>query len=190
VVIVAMCWRLLPFGHDKSADHNGGGPIPIETATAGKIDVPEYMDGLGTVQALYTVTITPRVDGQLDKVAFTEGQSVKKGDLLAQIDPRPYQAAFDLASATREKDAAQLENAKRDLQRYMILAPQDFTSKQTVDTQRALVAQLEAQVKGDQATVDNARTQLDYTTIPSPIDGKTGVRLVDPGNNVHAADTA
>ena len=154
--------------------------ISVETAVATRMDYPVYEDGLGTVQALYTVTVTARVDGQLQKVAFTEGQMVKKGDLLAQIDPRPYKAALDFAEATREKDMALLANAKVDLERYQILAPQDFTSKQTVDTQRALVAQLEAQVKGDQATVDNAQTQLDYTTITSPIDGRTGIRLVDP----------
>ena len=164
--------------------------IAVDTAAARRADVPLYVEGLGSVQAFYTVTITPRVDGQLVKVGFVEGQTVQKGDLLAQIDPRPYQAALEQAIGTRDKDQALLENAKRDLDRYVLLAPKDLASKQTVDTQRALVAQTEAQIKTDQAAVDSARTQLDYCTITSPIQGRTGIRLVDPGNNVHAADTA
>jgi membrane fusion protein, multidrug efflux system len=163
--------------------------IPVDLATVKRADVPVYLEGLGTVQAFYTVTITARVDGQIEKVAFREGQDVKKGALLVQIDPRPYQAALGIAVATRAKDLATLANAQRDLERYALLAPEDLASKQTVDTQRALIAQLSAQVKGDAAAIDNARTQLDYTTITSPIDGRTGIRLVDPGNIVHATDT-
>lgn len=163
--------------------------ITVDSAIATPGDVPVYLSGLGTVQAFYTVTVTTRVDGELQKVGFTEGQTVKRGDLLAQIDPRPFQAAYDQAVATKEKDAAQLANAQHDLERFITLAPQNFTSKQTLDTQRALVAQLIAQVKGDQAAIDNAKTQLDYTTITSPIPGRTGIRLVDPGNNLHAAST-
>jgi multidrug efflux system membrane fusion protein len=164
--------------------------VAVDVATAALADVPENLEGLGTVQAFYTVTVTARVDGQIEKVAFKEGQHVRKGDLLVQIDPRPYQAALGMAIATRDKDRAQLENARRDLERYELLAPEDLASKQTVDTQKALIAQLIAQVKGDEASIDNARTQLDYTTITSPIEGRTGIRLVDPGNIVHAADTA
>jgi membrane fusion protein, multidrug efflux system len=164
--------------------------IPVDIATVQKADVPVYLEGLGTVQAFYTVTVTARVDGQIDKVAFREGQDVKKGDLLVQIDPRPYQAALGVAIAARAKDVATLDNARRDMERYSELAPEDLASKQTVDTQRALIAQLTAQLKGDDATIDNARTQLDYTTITSPIDGRTGIRLVDPGNIVRAAATA
>ena len=163
--------------------------IAVDTAMAAQQDVPAYLTGLGTVQAYYTVTVSPRVDGELVKVGFTEGQMVKQGDLLAQIDPRPYQAAYDQAVATKEKDAAQLANAQRDLERYITLAPQNFTSKQVLDTQRALVAQLAAQIKADQAGIESAKTQLDYTTITSPIPGRTGIRLVDPGNNLHAAAT-
>jgi membrane fusion protein, multidrug efflux system len=163
--------------------------IPVDIATAKRADVPVYLEGLGTVQAFYTVTVTARVDGQIDKVAFREGQDVKKGDLLVQIDPRPYQAALGVAIATRARDLATLENARRDMDRYSELAPEDLASKQTVDTQRALIAQLTAQIKGDDASIDNARTQLDYTTITSPIDGRTGIRLVDPGNIVRAAAT-
>ncbi len=163
--------------------------INVDIATVQRADVPVYLEGLGTVQAFYTVTVTARVDGRIDKVAFREGQDVKKGALLVQIDPRPYQAALGVAIATRDKDRAQLENARRDMERYDLLAPEDLASKQTVDTQKALIAQLIAQVKGDEAAIDNARTNLDYATITSPIDGRTGIRLVDPGNNVHATDT-
>lgn len=166
----------------------GGNEVVATTAKADRKDMPIYLQGLGTVQAFYTATVTSRVDGELQKVAFTEGQAVKKGDLLAQIDPRPYQAAYDQAVATRNKDAAQLANAHADYQRYAELAPQDLASKQQVDTQKSLVAQLEAQVAADQAAIDNAKTQLDYAHITSPIDGLTGVRLVDPGNNLHGAN--
>jgi membrane fusion protein, multidrug efflux system len=163
-------------------------PIAVETAAVMHADVPIYLQGLGTVQAFYTVTVTARVDGELTKVAFTEGQTVHRGDLLAQIDPRPNQAAFDQAAATKTKDAALLANAKRDLERYMLLQPENLASKQTVDTQRATVDQLTAQLKVDEALIDNARTQLAYTRITSPIDGRTGIRLIDPGNIVRAAD--
>jgi multidrug efflux system membrane fusion protein len=165
-----------------------GNDVAATTAKAERRDMPIYLQGLGTVQAFYTATVTSRVDGELQKVGFTEGQSVKKGDLLAQIDPRPYQAAYDQAVATKNKDAAQLVNARTDFQRYSELAPQDLASKQTVDTQKSLVAQLEAQVAADQAAIDNAKTQLDYAHITSPIDGLTGIRLVDPGNNLHGAN--
>ena len=171
------------------AHPNARAPIRVETAVAQRRDVPIYLEGLGTVQAYYTVTITARVDGQLQKVGFVEGQNVAKGALIAQIDPRPYQAALDQALAMKAKDGAQLHSAQQDLQRYVVLAPQDLTSKQTLDAQRALVAELQAQIKADEATIENARTQLAYTTITAPIDGRTGIRLVDPGNNVHATDT-
>ena len=164
-------------------------PIAVDMASASRADVPIYLHGLGTVQAFYTVTVTARVDGELQRVAFTEGQTVHKGDLLAQIDPRPNQAAYDQAVATKTRDEAQLANAKRDFERYTKLQPQDLASKQTVDTQRALVDQLAAQIKIDQAVIDNARTQLEYTRITSPITGRTGIRLVDPGNIVHGANS-
>lgn len=189
VVIVGLAW-LFRSDHNKTSV----GPVKpqavsVQTALVTRTDVPQYLEGLGTIQAFNTVTVTERVDGQLQQIAFTEGQTVKKGDLLAKIDPRPYQAVFDLAIATKSKDEAQLGNAKRDLDRYMILAPNNLASKQTLDTQRALVAQLEAQIKADQANIDSAKTQLNYTTITSPINGRTGIRLVDVGNNVHGTDT-
>jgi membrane fusion protein, multidrug efflux system len=186
LVVAFLAWRWLPA---KPAPTSKPPAIPVDVATVNRADVPVYLEGLGTVQAFYTVTITARVDGQIETVAFKEGQDVKKGDLLVQIDPRPYQAALGVAIATRDKDRALLANAHRDMDRYSELEPEDLASKQTVDTQRALIGQLTAQIKGDEASIDNARTQLDYTTIRSPIDGRTGIRLVDPGNNVHAADT-
>jgi multidrug efflux system membrane fusion protein len=161
--------------------------IPVQTALAQRTDVPIYFDGLGTVQAFNTVTVTTRVDGQLQAVNFVEGQNVKTGDVLAQIDPRPYRAALDQAVATKAKDGAQLANAKLDLQRYTALASQNAIALQVLAAQTALVAQLEAQVKMDQAAIDLATTNLDYTAIKSPIDGLTGIRLVDAGNNMLAA---
>jgi multidrug efflux system membrane fusion protein len=168
---------------------NAHAPIRVETATAKRMDVPIYLEGLGTVQAYYTVTVTARVDGQLQRVGFVEGQTVAKGSLIAQIDPRPYQAALDQAVAMKAKDGSQLHGALQDLRRYTVLAPQDLTSKQTLDMQRGVVGELEAQVKADEAIIENARTQLGYSTITAPIEGRTGIRLVDPGNIVHASDT-
>lgn len=182
-------WRAIVHKPADAAARNAPPAIAVDAAAVTHADVPIYLSGLGTVQAFYTVTVTARVDGELQKIAFTEGQTVHKGDLLAQIDPRPNRAAYEQAIATKAKDAAQLANAKRDLDRYTILQPQDLASKQTVDTQHAMVDQLTAQLQVDQALIDNAQTQLEYTRITSPIDGRTGIRLVDPGNIVHAAAT-
>lgn len=163
--------------------------VSVDTAAVNRQDIPIYLTGLGTVQALNTVTITPRVDGQIQKIAFTEGQDVKTGDLLAQIDPRPFQAALDQAIAKKGQDTAQLKNAQLDLQRFTALSQKNYASKQQLDTEQAQVEQLQAAIQGDQAMIDNARTQLDYTSIRAPLDGRTGFRLVDQGNNVHATDT-
>jgi membrane fusion protein, multidrug efflux system len=189
-VLLLIGWRVAVHKPADAASRNTPPAIAVDTAAATHSDVPIYFQGLGTVQAFYTVTVTARVDGEIQKIGFTEGQNVHKGDLLAQIDPRPNQAAYEQAVAIKAKDAAQLANAKRDLDRYYLLQPQDLASKQTVDTQRAMVDQLTAQVQVDQAAIDNARTQLDYTRITSPIDGRTGIRLIDPGNIVRAAGTA
>src|ERR1700744_5768259 len=188
-VLLLITWRVVVHKPADAAARNTPAAIQVDTAAAEPADVPIYLQGLGTVQAFYTVTVTARVDGEIQKIGFTEGQMVRKGDLLAQIDPRPNQAAYEQAVATKAKDAAQLGNANRDLDRYTLLQPQNLASKQTVDTQRAMVDQLGAQLKVDQALIDNAKTQLDYTHITSPIDGRTGIRLVDPGNIVHAAAT-
>jgi membrane fusion protein, multidrug efflux system len=189
VVVAALIWSYSRHGAQAANTHAAPTAVPVDAATVERSDVPGYLEGLGTVQAFYTVKVTARVDGQLDTVAFTEGETLKKGQLLAQIDPRPFKAALDQALAQRAKDDAQLANAQRDMDRYMLLAPQDLASKQTVDTQRATLSQAQAQLKGDDATIENARTQLSYTTITAPINGRTGIRQVDPGNIVHAADT-
>jgi multidrug efflux system membrane fusion protein len=189
-VLLLIAWRVISHPGADAASRHPPPAIAVDTATVGHSDVPIYLEGLGTVQAFYTVTVTARVDGEIQKIGFTEGQTVHKGDLLAQIDPRPTQAAYDQALAAKAKDAAMLANAKLDLDRYILLQPQDLASKQTVDTARANVGQLTAQVQVDQAAIDNARTQLDYTRITSPIDGRTGIRLIDPGNIVRAAGTA
>ncbi|HEX4172170.1 MAG TPA: efflux RND transporter periplasmic adaptor subunit [Acetobacteraceae bacterium] len=170
-------------------NRNANEPIPVLVAPAEQKDVPIYLDALGTVQAFNTVTVKAMVDGPLNTVNFAEGQDVNKGDLLAQIDPRTYQAAYDQAVAKKAQDEALLANARLDLARYTKLAANNYTSAQQSDTARAQVAQDEAQVRQDQAQIDNARTQLGYTTITSPLDGRTGMRQVDPGNIVHASDT-
>src|SRR5271154_2991958 len=164
-------------------------PIPVTAAPVRKADFPVYLNGLGVVEPYDTVTVSSRVDGQITKIDFKQGQMVKEGDILAQIDPRPYQAALDQALAKKAQDEATLKNSQLDLQRYATLAKEDSASRQQLDTQQALVDQLTAQIKGDQAAIDNAQTQLDYTTIRSPLAGKAGFRLVDPGNIVHATAT-
>ncbi|HEY6166438.1 MAG TPA: efflux RND transporter periplasmic adaptor subunit, partial [Verrucomicrobiae bacterium] len=166
----------------------GNAPVPVVAGTAAEKDVPIYLDGLGTVQAFNTVTVHVRVDGQLQKVAFTEGQDVRAGDLLAQIDPEPFKAMLEQADAKKHEDEAQLANARIQLNRNAALLAQKILAQQDYDTQKALVDQFEASVRADQAAIDNARVQLNYTTITSPIDGRTGIRLVDQGNIVHAND--
>ncbi len=191
LAVLALCvWFLSPErSRVAAATQSRPEAIAVDAASATRRDVPIYLDGLGTVQAFYTVKVNSRVDGELEKVAFAEGQDVTRGQLLAQIDPRPYQAALDQAVATRAKDEAQLQDALLDLKRYTILAPQNLASKQQLDSQKALVDQLKAQVQADAAAIESARTELSYTRITSPINGRTGVRLVDPGNIVHATDT-
>jgi membrane fusion protein, multidrug efflux system len=164
------------------------GPVPVLATTARLADVPVYLDGVGTAKALNTVTVRSQVDGKIMEVLFTEGQDVPKGYLLAKIDPVTYQAAYDQTVAKKAQDEAQLANARLDLDRYTRLAATNAVNKQQLDTQRALVAQLEAQIKLDQAAIDNARAVLSYTDVIAPIAGRTGIRLVDAGNLVRGAE--
>jgi multidrug efflux system membrane fusion protein len=163
--------------------------VPVAVAKAVYADVLVTLDGIGTVQALNTVSIHPMVDGPLVSVKFHEGQDVHAGDVLAQIDPRTYQASFDQAVAKKAQDEANLANAMLDLARYNKLAKTQYTTAQQADTQRATVAQDQAIVRQDQAQIDSARTNLSYTTIVAPVQGRTGIRQVDAGNIVHSTDT-
>lgn len=165
------------------------GPIPVLVSEAQTMNVPVYLDGVGTTKALNTVTVLPQVDGKLIKLSFDEGQDVPKGYVLAEIDPATYQAAYDQAVAKKAQDEAQLANARIDQERYARLAATNAATKQQADTQRALVAQLTAQVKQDQAAIDSAAATLGYTKIVAPIAGRTGIRNVDQGNIVRASDT-
>ncbi len=159
--------------------------VPVSVAPVQKADFPVYLTGLGTVQGFNTVQVRTRVDGQIDKIAFTEGQMVNQGDLLVEIDPRPFQAVLDQAKAKKAQDEANLANANLDLQRYTKLG--EFATRQQTDTQRSTVAQLTAQIAADEASISNAQTQLDYTQVKSPITGVAGLRQVDIGNIVNAS---
>ncbi|HKU05692.1 MAG TPA: efflux RND transporter periplasmic adaptor subunit [Bradyrhizobium sp.] len=163
-------------------------PVPVLAATPRVQDVPVYLDGVGSVRALNTVTVRAQVDGKLLAVNFVEGQDVKKGDVLAEIDPAIYQAQYDQAVAKKAQDEALLVNQKLDLARYQQLAASNAGSKQQADTQKALVAQQEALIKADQAMIDNAAATLGYTKIVAPLSGRAGLRQVDQGNIIRAAD--
>ena len=165
-------------------------PIPVRAATVKRQDVPIVLSGLGTVQAFNSVLVKSRVDGQIIRINFTEGQNVRTGDILVEIDPAPFEATLAQAQATKLKDEAQLENARLDFQRFSRLATTNAISKQQMDTARTLVAQLEATIKADQAMIDMAQTQLNYTRILSPIDGRAGTRVIDAGNFVRGANDA
>jgi multidrug efflux system membrane fusion protein len=159
--------------------------IPVTMAPVEKADFPVYLTGLGTVQGFNTVLVRTRIDGQIDKIAFQEGQQVNQGDLLVEIDPRPFQATLDQAKAKKAQDEANLANANLDLQRFTKLG--EFATRQQTDTQRSTVAQLTAQIAADDAAISNAQTQLDYTQVKAPISGVAGLRQVDIGNIVNAA---
>ena len=164
--------------------------IPVTVATATKRDLPIYLTGLGSVQASFTVGIRPQVDGKLEAVLFTEGQQVKKGDVLARIDPRLYVAALDQVKAKRMQDEAQLDSAQKDLSRSRTLVDKSFQTQQVVDQQQSKVDQLIASINADDAAIETAQAQLDYTLITAPSDGRMGVRSIDPGNIVRASDAA
>jgi membrane fusion protein, multidrug efflux system len=174
----------------RAARSSAPAAIPVTVATATKRDLPIYLTGLGSVQASFTVGIRPQVDGKLDAVLFTEGQQVKKGDVLARIDPRLYLAARDQAKARRMQDEAQLISAQKDLSRSRTLVDKSFQTQQVLDQQQGKVDQLIASINADEAAIETAQAQLDYTLITAPSDGRMGVRNIDPGNIVRAADSA
>src|ERR1700687_33197 len=182
-------WQWFHRGDQATAANNAQKAAPsavhVSIAPVEKADFPVYLTGLGTVQGFNTVVVRTRVDGQIDKIAFKEGQLVKQGDLLAEIDPRPFQAALDQAKAKKAQDEASLANANLDLQRYTKLG--EFATRQQTDTQRSTVAQFTAQIAADDAAIANAQTQFDYTAIKSPISGVAGLRQVDIGNIVNAS---
>ena len=193
IVLVGLsAWVLRGFvgfgGAPGNAEAQPVRPVPVTTGVVETKDFPIYRIGLGTVQAFNTVTVRVRVDGEVKKIAFREGQDVEAGDLLAIIDPRPYEAALRQAQADKARDEAQRTNARLDLERVSKLVIKDFATQQSVDTQKALVAQFEAAVAHDEAVIDNAEVQLGYTKITSPLTGRLGIRLIDQGNIVHAVD--
>src|SRR5205814_2909259 len=178
-----------PGTNGKAAEAPASRPaVPVVTTAARQGNMDIYLTGLGSVTAINTVTVRTRVDGQLIKVAFREGQLVRGGELLAQVDPRPFQVQLIQAEGQRGKDEAALKNARLDLERYRILVQQDSIPRQQMDTQAALVNQLEATLKTDQGQIESAKLNLTYSRITAPISGTVGLRLVDPGNIVHAAD--
>jgi multidrug efflux system membrane fusion protein len=188
LLVVAALWAWHRFFEAKPAKAGPPPAVPVTTVPVAERDMPVFRVGVGTVGAQQSVTVKVRVDGQLDRVDFVEGQDVKAGQLLAQIDPRTFQAQLEQAQAQRARDVAQLGNARTDLSRYTNLLAEDAATQQQVDTQKALVAQLEAAVQTDDAQIHYQQVQLGYTRIVAPIAGRTGARLVDPGNIVHAAD--
>jgi multidrug efflux system membrane fusion protein len=191
LVAALLGWALYAhfFGARDIATAPAGPPvIPVTAGIAEARDMPIYVRGIGTVQAYNTIAIKSRVDGQIVKVDFTEGQEVNEGDPLFEIDPRPFQAALQQAAANQQKDEALLVSAQADLQRYTELVGHGYQTRQIYDQQKATVAQLQASIKADQAQIDAAQLNLQYATIRSPIKGRTGARLVDIGNLVHASD--
>jgi len=189
LVATAAFWRLnMEAGVPRAAAQTPGQAIPVTAGTVAVEDVPVFLHGIGTVQAYNTVAIKSRVDGQIVKINFKEGEEVKVGDPLFQIDPRPYQAALETAQAAKEKDEAQLAGAQLDLDRYQKLLGPGWQTKQSYDQQKATVEQFQAAIKGDAAQIANAKLNLGYADIRSPIDGRLGAKLVDVGNLVHAND--
>jgi multidrug efflux system membrane fusion protein len=190
VIVIMRNAGAQPKGSAPAASASAGDRmVPVATAVAKKQDVPVVIEGLGTVTPLQTVTQKTQVDGRLDRVLFTEGQAVKKGDVIALVDPRPFQIQLHQGEASLYRDDAQLRNGKLNLERYKQLRAQNLIPQQQVDDQQTSVDQLEAATRTDKATIEAAQLNLDYARITSPIDGITGIRQVDPGNLVHATDT-
>jgi membrane fusion protein, multidrug efflux system len=187
-VLLSVTWMIADSSRTPRSRGNAAVPVLAEQATVS--DVPKYLDGVGAVRALNMVTVRSQVDGTIIHINFQEGQDVKAGDVLAQIDPRTYQAQLDQAVAKKALDEAQLSNAKLDLERYANLVKSTAVARQQYDTQLAVVAQFEAQVKLDQGAIDNAKTLLEYCTIVSPLNGRLGIRLIDEGNFVRAANAS
>lgn len=188
-VVALLCWRLF-FSGNQARRGMGMDVPPVRVAVALAQDVPHFLNGLGTVLPSSDVLVTSRVDGQLQRLHFKEGQRVKAGDLLAEIDPRPFQATLDQARGTLAKDQAQLDNARKDLARYAKLAQGNFIATQQFETQRALVRQYEGTIEADKAAVDSAALQLSYSRITAPTSGRLGLRNVDEGNMIKASDTS
>jgi multidrug efflux system membrane fusion protein len=189
LVGTAAYWRLnVETGVPRAAAQTPGQAIPVTAGTVAVEDVPVFLHGIGTVQAYNTVAVKSRVDGQIIKLNFKEGEEVKAGDPLFQIDPRSYQAALETAQAAKEKDEAQLAGAQLDLERYQKLLAPGWQTRQSYDQQKATVEQFQAAIKGDIAQIENAKLNLSYADIRSPIDGRLGAKLVDVGNLVHASD--
>lgn len=189
VVAIAVIWWHSLGGNGPQATAQMPAPaVPVTAGTVRAEDVPVFLHGIGTVQAYNMVSVKSRVDGQIVKVDFKEGQEVKQGDPLFQIDPRPYQAALEQAEAAKQKDEAQLAGAKLDLERYAKLLGTGYQTRQSYDQQTATVGQLQAAIKGDEAQIDTAELNLGYADIRSPIDGRLGARLIDKGNLLHASD--
>jgi multidrug efflux system membrane fusion protein len=192
ILLLSVCLSACAGGDPKpaSARANVAAVVPVSVATAERRDIPYYLTGLGSVTAYYTVSVKSRVDGELMQVNFKEGQNVQKGDLLALIDPRPYQVALDQAQATQFKDQAALRDARLNYERYkQLLQESGAMSQQQVDTQQATANQFEGAVRNDQAAIDSAKLNLIYCHITAPVSGRIGLRQVDPGNIVHANDT-
>ena len=189
VLVVFVGWRLFFAGGPARKGMNMDTP-PVRVAPALAQDVPHFLNGLGTVLPSSDVLVTSRVDGQLQHLHFQEGQRVKAGDLLAEIDPRPFKAALDQARGTLAKDQAQLDNARKDLARYATLAQGNYIATQQFETQRALVRQFEGTVEADKAAVDSAALQLNYSRITAPVSGRLGLRNVDEGNMIKASDSS
>lgn len=185
----AVFWRYTSSEPVKTADTEPPS-VPVTVTTVVARDEPIYLSGLGIVQASNTTAIHTQVDGKLQSVNFVEGQMVRQGDVLVQIDPRLYQAALDQAKAKKAQDEAQLVSAQKDLERFQTLVAKFAETQQNLDRQTAVVAQVKASIDADRAAIESAQTQLDYTTIKAPTDGRMGIRQIDPGNIVHANDTA